>query len=181
MISEPIACSVQSVYPSYVKNNTLYMEQNELPLDPRHIGVPSGASKKIFQPMLHSAQTMHLSCAEINTVSNGPKWASIWLTSHRSTIGGIQNDFLAYGTFGTNRAPILRWDYHYLQTDWNERLLDPHHLRVRWGVPKTVCKPIACLAQTVHLSCVKIHTISKWIQMSFHLTHITKELHQMRP
>jgi hypothetical protein len=48
MISEPIACSVQSVYPSYVKNNTLYMEQNELPLDPRHIGVPSGASKKIF-------------------------------------------------------------------------------------------------------------------------------------
>jgi hypothetical protein len=70
MISERIAGSAQTVYPSCVKINIVSeTNRNELPLDPRHVGVPLGASKKIFQPMLHSAQTMHLSCAEINTVS----------------------------------------------------------------------------------------------------------------
>jgi hypothetical protein len=55
------------------------MERNELPLDPRHVGVSSGASKKIFQPMLYSAQTMHLSYAKINTVSRQTK-TSLHLT-----------------------------------------------------------------------------------------------------
>jgi hypothetical protein len=45
------------------------MERNELPLDPRHVGVPSGVSKMISQPILRFVQTMHLSCAEINTIS----------------------------------------------------------------------------------------------------------------
>jgi hypothetical protein len=45
------------------------MDQNELPLDSRHIGVPLGASKMISWPMVRSAQTVHLSCAEINTIS----------------------------------------------------------------------------------------------------------------
>ena len=40
-------------------------------LDPRHVGVPSGVSKIIYEPMVRSMQTMHLSCVEINTVS---KW-----------------------------------------------------------------------------------------------------------
>jgi hypothetical protein len=37
------------------------------------------------------------------------------------------------------------------------------------------------LAQTVHLSCVKVRTISKQIESSFHLSHITKEYHCVRP
>jgi len=44
------------------------MDQNELPLDPRHVGVPSGVPKMIYEPMVRSMQTMHLSCVEINTV-----------------------------------------------------------------------------------------------------------------
>jgi hypothetical protein len=119
----------------------LQRDQNEHPLEPRHLGVPSGA------------QTVHLSCTNTNTISkwietrfqmtnvtekihrvrpkwflslwyvrrklctylasrlalclNRPKWASTWATSPRSTIGCIQNDFCAFGTFGANRAPIL--------------------------------------------------------------------------
>jgi hypothetical protein len=38
---------------------------------------------------------------------NGPKEASTWASSPWSTIGCGQNDFWSYGTFGTNRAPIL--------------------------------------------------------------------------
>jgi hypothetical protein len=45
------------------------MDQNEFPLDPRHVGVQSIAPKMIFEPMVCLAQTMHLSCVEINTVS----------------------------------------------------------------------------------------------------------------
>jgi hypothetical protein len=43
--------------------------RNELPFDPRHPGVPSGASKTISKPMVCLAQTMLLSCTEANTIS----------------------------------------------------------------------------------------------------------------
>jgi hypothetical protein len=173
------------------------MDQNKIPHDPHLLGVPSGASKTIFEPMVHLvqtlhltswltlspngmkraspwtsyievptgasktiskpmvylAQTVHLSCSDTNTISkctkmrfhkshvtlefqrvrpkwfpslwyvrcklctylasrlalspNGPKWASTWASSPRSTIGCIQTNFWAYGTFSANRAPIL--------------------------------------------------------------------------
>jgi hypothetical protein len=167
------------------------MDWIELPLEPRHLGVPTGASKMISEPMVHSAQTMHLSnelsqhpleihhlgvllgafkmiseptvclaqtmhlsCTDPNTISkltkmrfhmthvtlkfhrvhpkwflglwfvhhkpctylvsrlalslSGPNWGSTWSSSSRSTIWCVQNDCWACGTFGANRAPILR-------------------------------------------------------------------------
>jgi hypothetical protein len=47
------------------------MDQNELPIDQRHLEVPSEVPKKISMPVVHSAQTVNLSCAYINTISNG--------------------------------------------------------------------------------------------------------------
>jgi len=40
---------------------------------PTSPGVPSGTAKMISMPMVHSAQTMHLSCADINTISKRNK------------------------------------------------------------------------------------------------------------
>jgi hypothetical protein len=37
---------------------------------PRHLGVPSAVSKMIYEPVVHSTQTMHLSCVMISTISN---------------------------------------------------------------------------------------------------------------
>jgi hypothetical protein len=71
----------------------LQMDQNDIPHDPRHLGVPSGASKMISEAMVRLTQTMHLSYVKINTA-----------------IGCVQNDFWAYGTFGANHAPILCQD-----------------------------------------------------------------------
>jgi hypothetical protein len=65
--------------------------------------------------------------------------------------------------------------------DQNELPLDPHHLGVPSGVPKTIFKPIARLAQTVNLSCREIDIISKRTKMSFHLTHITRVVHRVQP
>jgi hypothetical protein len=45
------------------------MDQNELPIEPRHLGVPSGASKMISEAMVHLPQTVHLSCTETSSVS----------------------------------------------------------------------------------------------------------------
>jgi hypothetical protein len=126
------------------------------PLELRYLGVLSCASKMISEPIVCLAQTMHLSCADTNTISKWtktrfhvthvtlefhrvcPKWflrlwyvrhkpctylasrlalslnglnrASTWALSPRSTIGCVQNDFWACGTFSANRAPILRQD-----------------------------------------------------------------------
>jgi hypothetical protein len=45
------------------------MDRNELPFEPRHLGVQSGASKTISEAMVHLAQMVHLSCTETNIVS----------------------------------------------------------------------------------------------------------------
>jgi hypothetical protein len=46
----------------------LQMHQNMIPHDPRHLGVPSGASKIISEAMVRSALTVHLSCLKISTI-----------------------------------------------------------------------------------------------------------------
>jgi hypothetical protein len=40
---------------------------NRAPPDPRHLGVPSGASKTIYEPMVHLRQTEHLSCIDADS------------------------------------------------------------------------------------------------------------------
>jgi hypothetical protein len=45
------------------------MDRNKILHDPRQLGVPSGASKIIFELTARSAQTVHLSSTETNTVS----------------------------------------------------------------------------------------------------------------
>jgi hypothetical protein len=45
------------------------MDQNELSFEPRHLGVPSYASKMVSEPVVCLAETVHLSCIETNTIS----------------------------------------------------------------------------------------------------------------
>jgi hypothetical protein len=105
--------------------------------------------------------------------SNKPKRASTWASSPRSTIECVQTEFWAYGMFGANRTPILHRHLHYLKTDQNKIPHNPCHLGVPSGWSKMIFEPLVCSVQPVHLSCVKISTISKRIKTSFHMTHIT--------
>ena len=195
------------------------MDCNELPLEPHHLGVSSGASKTIFEPTVRLVQIMKLSCTDSNTISkwtktrfekshvtkeflpvhpkwlpslwyirskpctylasrlalcpNRPKHGSTWSSSPRSTIGCVQNDYWAYGTFGANRAPILHPHLHCLQIDRHEIPHDPCHLGVSSNASKMISEPMLCSVQTVHLSCVKISTILNQTKTSFHLSLIT--------
>jgi hypothetical protein len=47
----------------------LQTDRSEHSLEPRHLGVPSGASKRISKPMVRLAQTVHLLGTDTNTVS----------------------------------------------------------------------------------------------------------------
>jgi hypothetical protein len=149
------------------------MDSNKLQLEPHHLGVSSGASKMISEPMVHTSQTVHLYCIDSNTVSRRTETRFHMTHSPRSSIGCVQHDFRANGTFNTNRAPFLRQDYHYLQTDSNKLPLEPHHLGVPSGACNTTFEPMVHSTQIAHLSCVKITTISKRTQTSFHLSLIT--------
>jgi aminoglycoside N3'-acetyltransferase len=86
------------------------MDWNKLLLEPRHLGVPLSASKMISEPVVCSAQTMHLYYTDTNTISKRTETRFHMTHSPRSSIGRVQDNFRAYGTFGTNRAPILCQD-----------------------------------------------------------------------
>jgi hypothetical protein len=44
-----------------------------------------------------------------------------------------------------------------------------------------IFEPVVRLAQTMHLSCIEINTIFKWTEVSFYLTHVTLDYHQLCP
>jgi hypothetical protein len=63
----------RSLAPIYVKIITVSKKgRNELLLEPRPLGVSSGASKMISESVVCLAETVHLSCTDTNTIS---KWA----------------------------------------------------------------------------------------------------------
>jgi hypothetical protein len=45
---EPMVCLAQTVHLSCTNPNCLQMDQNEIPHDPRHLVVPSGAPKRLL-------------------------------------------------------------------------------------------------------------------------------------
>jgi hypothetical protein len=69
------------------------MDRNEVPHNPRHLGVLLGASKMIFVPMLRLVQPVHLYGIKISTIS---KWTEVNIygcLTPSSTIGCVHNDF----------------------------------------------------------------------------------------
>jgi hypothetical protein len=62
----------QTVHLSFTETNTISKKDwKEILHDLRHLGVPSGASKMIYEAMVRLVQTMDLSCTKTNTIS---KW-----------------------------------------------------------------------------------------------------------
>ena len=70
----PLGASKRFLSLWHVRRKTcsyLQTDRNKLPLEPRHLVVSSDASKTILDPMVHLAQTIHLSCTDTNTIT---KW-----------------------------------------------------------------------------------------------------------
>jgi hypothetical protein len=151
------------------------MEQNKIPHDPRHLGVPLGASK-MFRAYVRTVRTMQLSCIKIGTISKRTK------TSFHLVYHGVRpKRFLSLRTFHVNRAPLLHRCWLCLQSDQNNIPNDPRHQEVPSGASKTISEPIVQSVQTMHIYCVKVSTISKLTEMSFHLSLVIAEYQRVRP
>jgi hypothetical protein len=153
------------------------MYQNEIPHDPRHFGVPSGASKMISEVVVHLAQTVHPSCVRISTIFERsessfhlslvtleyhwvrPKWfLSLWYV-HRKPC-----------TYLASRLALY-------QMNWIKHPLELRHPGVLSGASKAISEPMVRSTQTVHLSCIKISYIFERSRSILHLSLITKEYH----
>ena len=73
--------------------------------------------------------------------------------------------------FGANHAPILHRHEHRIQTHRIEIPLDPRHLGVPSGASRMISEPMVRSTQTVHLTYVKVSTISKWTANELPLEH----------
>jgi hypothetical protein len=110
-ISEPTVCLAQTVHLCCTDTNTIY-KWTKTRFDITHVTLEFyWARPKQFLILWY---VWHKQCSYLASrlalSSNGLNRTSTWASSPKSTIGCIQNDFWAFGTFGTNHAPILSQD-----------------------------------------------------------------------
>jgi hypothetical protein len=142
----------------------------ELPLEPCHLGVPSGMSKTISEPMRYLAQTVHLSCTDTYTVSRRTK-----MRFHMTHV--------TYEFHRVHQKWFLSLWYvrHKPSTYLKSRLaLSPNELNraFTWASPprsvsKMMSEPMVCLLQIVQLFC-PTNTFSKQTKRRFHMTHVPR-------
>jgi hypothetical protein len=122
------------------------MDRNELPFEPRHLGVQSGASKTISEAMVHLAQMVHLSCTETNTVSK-----RIETSFHLSL---VTQEYL----------PV-----HLKQFLSASKIILHEAIECVQKISELTVR----MAQTMHLSCTETNTIYKRTERKFYMTHVT--------
>jgi hypothetical protein len=119
--------------------------------------------------MVRSAQTLHLSCIKISTISNELNQASTWASSPRSTIWCVRNNFWAYGMFST--VPYLSWTDTSTISKWTKMRFHTTHVTLEfyrvhpkrflslWYVRRKSCN---YLASSLALSPIKLNRASTW-------------------
>ena len=149
---------------SCTNTNNIPNRPNEIPHDPSHLGVPSGASKMISDPIVCSTQTMHRSCVKISTISKRTKTrfqlSFITYEYHRVRPKRYLSQWYVWRKLCSYLALTLAPS----PNRPNEIPHDPHHQEVHSGASKTIYEPMVHWAQTVHLSCTNTNTISKWTE-----------------
>jgi hypothetical protein len=155
-------------YGTFGANRAPQTDRNELPPEPRHLGVPSGASKIISNPMVRLSKPCTYLARTLTPSSNGPKPDLTWPMSPTGSIGCVQNDFQVYGMFSAMRQYL-----HYIQIVRNEPPLEPRQLGVPSGASKIISNRMVHLAQTLHLSCSDTNIVMEQTKIRFHMSHIT--------
>jgi hypothetical protein len=148
------------------------MDQNELPLEPRHLGVPSGVSKMISNPMVRSVQTCTYIAPTLTLSPNGPKRDSKWPT-HQEFHWVRPRWLSSLWNFRHKTTHLSCVKVSTIQTDSSKLPLEPRHLGLSSGASKMISEPMVHSAQTVHLYCTDTNFVSKRTKTRFHMTHIT--------
>ena len=149
------------------------MDQNKIRHDPRHVGVPSDASKMISEPMVRLVHTMHLSCTDANATSKQKEerfhMTHITKELHRVHAKMISGPMLR----STQTVHLSCVKISTIKTDRNELPLESRHLVEPSVASKLISEPMVRPAQTMHPSCTDANTVSKRKEVRFHMTHIT--------
>jgi hypothetical protein len=103
------------------------MDQNEIPHDPRHRGVQSGASKTFFEPVVCLAQTVHLTYLVSRLVVL--QMHRIELPLEPCHLGDEAQVDAHFGLFGDSANLDARW-VHGLRRTYHR--LRNHFGRTRW-------------------------------------------------
>jgi hypothetical protein len=147
------------------------MDRNGIRHDPRHLGVPLGASKIVFEPMVHSAQTVHLSCVTISTISEQTKMSFhlnlVTKEYHQVCPKWFLSLWYVWCKPCTYLAPTQTLSPNGPKRD----LTWPTWPRSCIGCVQNGFQADGTFVQTLHLSCTNINTISKWTETRFHMTH----------
>jgi hypothetical protein len=164
-----MVCSAQIMHLSCVKISNISDGLNRAPPDPRHLVVPSGASKMIYEPMVCLTQTKHLSCNDANIVYKRTKTrfhvTHVTYDFHRVPL----KLFMSLWYVQCKLCTYLAWKLDQYPKGPNKAPPDPHHLGVPSGASKMISEPMVRLTQTEHLS----HTVSKQIKTRFYMTDVT--------
>jgi hypothetical protein len=147
--------------------------RTELPLEPHHLGVPSGTSKTFSEQMVCSVQTVLLSCTNTNTVSKRTK-TRFHMTHVTYEFHRVHPKlYMMYWYVQSKPCTYLASRFALSTNRPNRAPLDPPHLGVPSGVSKTIYEPMVHLTQTEQLSCTDANIVSKLIETRFHMTHVT--------
>jgi hypothetical protein len=155
----------------------LQKDQKEILHDPRHLGVPSGASKMIYEAVVRLVQTVDLSCTETNTISKLTETRFYMIHVTCSSISASK--MISELTVRSAQTVHLSWINISTITKQTETTFpfEPRHLGEPSGAAKTIYEAMVQLAQTVHLSCTETNTVFKPTETSFHLSLVTQEYH----
>jgi hypothetical protein len=104
---------------------------------------------------------------------NWPKWASTWPMSCRSTIGVRPKWFSSL--WYLRRKPCTHLTLRLTLSPDRPKPAStwPHHLGVRSGVPKAICKQKEHQCKPCTYLALRLTLSPKRTETSFHFTHVT--------
>jgi hypothetical protein len=169
-----MARSTQTVHLSCVKTSII-SNQNEMSFHLSH--VTWDYHRVCLKWFLSWWYVWHKSCTNLVPIvtlyPKRKKWDSTWPTSPKSSIGCIQNDFLSLWsdrriarTYLASRSALSPKGPKRAST-WAS---SPSGT-IFWS--KMIYEPMVRLVQTVHLSCIDGHIVSKRKEERFHMIHVT--------
>jgi hypothetical protein len=141
----------------------------------------SGVSKTIFKPVVCSAQTVHLSWTDANTIS---KWIEtrfhmthVTEEFHRVRLKWFPSLWYVWCKLCTYLASRLALSANATNRPSTWASLP----RSTSGCIRMISEHMVHLVQTMHLCCTYTNIVSKWTEMRFHITHVTEEFYRVCP
>jgi hypothetical protein len=149
------------------------MDRTELPLEPRHLGVPWSASKMISMTMVCSVQSVHLSCTDSNTISKQTK-TRLHMTQVTYEFHQVRPKlFMSLWYIQCKPCTYIASRLALSRTRPNRAPPDPRHLGVPSGASKTIYEPMYVWHKPSTYLTPMLTLSQTQIETRFHMTHVT--------